>query len=52
MFSMRKQSLMVRDLIETGKIPPIQKVDLASFVKNLYRPELLEKISGTKQPAL
>jgi len=41
---------MARGLVETDKITTVKAADLAPFIQDLYRPELLEKISGAKQP--
>jgi hypothetical protein len=41
---------MAQGLIASGKITSIKEAALAPFMKSLYRPELLEKISGAKQP--
>ena len=43
---------MLRNLIETDKIAPIQEADLAFFTQDLCRLELLEKITGTTRPKL
>jgi NitT/TauT family transport system substrate-binding protein len=43
---------MAQDLVSTGRITTVKEADLASFIESLYRPELLEKFSGAKQPGL
>ena len=41
---------LAQDLMSTGKITAVKEGDLDSFMENLYRPELLEKISRTERP--
>jgi NitT/TauT family transport system substrate-binding protein len=43
---------MVRGLLATDGIPPMEDDELAPFLKSLYRPELLESVSGTGRPGL
>ncbi|MCL1940108.1 MAG: ABC transporter substrate-binding protein [Desulfovibrionaceae bacterium] len=42
---------MAADLIEQDKIVNVKVADLDAFIKSLYRPELLEKLTNTKAPA-
>lgn len=41
---------MAKGLIETGKINAITEADLGPFIKDLYRPEMMEELTGTKRP--
>jgi NitT/TauT family transport system substrate-binding protein len=41
---------MARSLLATDAIPPMEEDELAPFLKSLYRPELLEEVSGTGRP--
>jgi len=43
---------LARDLMGTGKITAVKERDLDPFMESLYRPELLEKISGVERPDL
>jgi NitT/TauT family transport system substrate-binding protein len=42
---------MAHSLIETGRIT-IKEEDMVPFIKSLYHPQMLETVSGTKQPNL
>jgi len=41
---------MARHLLATDAIPPMEDEGLAPFLSSLYRPELLEQVSGTGRP--
>jgi NitT/TauT family transport system substrate-binding protein len=42
--------MLARALIENDLIKTIKAEDVVPFVNSLYRPELLEKLTGTKRP--
>ena len=42
---------MAQNLIEIGRITSVKSAELDSFIESLYKPAMLEKISGLRQPA-
>ncbi|MDR0466382.1 MAG: ABC transporter substrate-binding protein [Deltaproteobacteria bacterium] len=42
---------MMQSLVASGKIVGVREVDMEPFMKKLYRPELLEDLSGAARPS-